>query len=209
MCRKISLVAVGYLKWYRLSTNIFLKKTPRTNEILGKTWHRHDDVIKWKHFPRYWPFVRGFHRSPVNFPHWDQWRGALMFSLMCAWTNGWVNNREAGDLRRHRANYDVTVMVRQSLLRLLSWYPVMFSNPCNPGEERYSYELKWFDLKVVHRDSGPSNDHQGVRTNAWKIGTRWFASWQPQQLIVSRIKWHHDSVMKPRMPCSIYKCNLF
>ena len=23
----------------------------------------HDDVIKWKHFPRYWPFVRGIHRS--------------------------------------------------------------------------------------------------------------------------------------------------
>ena len=28
-----------------------------------------DDVIKWKHFPRYWPFVRGIHRSPVNSPH--------------------------------------------------------------------------------------------------------------------------------------------
>ena len=25
----------------------------------------HDDVIKWKYFPRYWPFVRGIHRSPV------------------------------------------------------------------------------------------------------------------------------------------------
>ena len=30
---------------------------------------RHDDVIRWKHFPRYWPFVRGIHRWPVNFPH--------------------------------------------------------------------------------------------------------------------------------------------
>ena len=29
----------------------------------------HDDVIKWKHFQRYWPFVRGIHRSPVNSPH--------------------------------------------------------------------------------------------------------------------------------------------
>ena len=43
----------------------------------------HDDVIKWKHFPRNWPFVRGIHRSPVNSPHKDQWRGALMFSLIC------------------------------------------------------------------------------------------------------------------------------
>ena len=46
------------------------------------TWH--DDVIKWKHFPRYWPFVRGIHRSPVNSPHKGQWRGTLMFSLICS-----------------------------------------------------------------------------------------------------------------------------
>ena len=44
----------------------------------------HDDVIKWKHFPRYWPFVRGIHRSPVNSRHKEKWRGALMFSLICA-----------------------------------------------------------------------------------------------------------------------------
>ena len=41
----------------------------------------HEDVIKWKHFPRYWPFVRGIHRSPANSPHKGQWRGALMFSI--------------------------------------------------------------------------------------------------------------------------------
>ena len=70
----------------------------------------HDDVIKWKYFPRYWPFVRGIHRSSVNSPHQGQWRGALVLSLMCAWLNGRVNNREAGDLIRHRARYDVTVM---------------------------------------------------------------------------------------------------
>ena len=33
-----------------------------------------------------------------------------MFSLICAWTNGLENNREAGDLRRHRAHYDVSVI---------------------------------------------------------------------------------------------------
>ena len=70
----------------------------------------HDDVIKWKHFPRYWPSVRGIHRSPVNSPHKGQWRVALMFSLMCAWINGWINNVGAGDLRRCRAHYDVIVI---------------------------------------------------------------------------------------------------
>ena len=80
--------------------------------VLAETKIRtmHDDVIKWKHFPRKWPFVRGIHRSPVNSPHKGQWRGALMFSLICAWINDWVNNREAGDLRRYRAHYDVITM---------------------------------------------------------------------------------------------------
>ena len=63
---------------------------------------KHDDVIKWKHFPHY--------RSPVNSPHKGQWRGALMFSLICAWINGWVNNCDPSDLRRHCAHYDVTAI---------------------------------------------------------------------------------------------------
>ena len=70
----------------------------------------HDDIIKWKHFPRYWPFVRGINISPVNSPHKGQWRGALIFSLICAWINGWVNSRKAGDLKRHRAHHDFTLM---------------------------------------------------------------------------------------------------
>ena len=70
----------------------------------------HDDIIKWKHFPRYWPFVRGIYRSPVNSPHKGQWRGALMLPLICVGINGWINTREAGDLRRYCANYDVSVM---------------------------------------------------------------------------------------------------
>ena len=74
-------------------------------------WANHDDVIKWKRFTRYWPFVRGILRWPVNSPHKGQWRGALVFTLICAWLNGWVNNREAGDLRRHRFHHDVTVML--------------------------------------------------------------------------------------------------
>ena len=85
----------------------------------------HHDVIKWKHFPRYWPFVRGIHRSPVNSLHKGQWRGALMFSMICPRINGWVNNREAGDLRRHRAHYNIIVMFLWAFLYPLgihNWY---------------------------------------------------------------------------------------
>ena len=92
------------------------------HELLS-VFYTHDDVIKWKHFPRYWPFVRGIHRSPVNSPHKGQWRGALMFSLICSRITGWVNNREAGDLRRHHAHYDVIVMVLRRKMTVIYRYP--------------------------------------------------------------------------------------
>ena len=57
---------------------------------LGAT---HDDVIKWKRFPRNWPFVMGINRSPMDSSHKGQRRGALLFSLICAWTNGWQSRR--------------------------------------------------------------------------------------------------------------------
>ena len=88
--------------------------------------HFHDD-IKWKCFPRYWPFARGIHGSPVNSPHRGQWHGASMFPLICAWINGWVNNREAGDLRCHHTHYDVTVMLHLHLL-LLPCIPMSLLN---------------------------------------------------------------------------------
>ena len=62
-----------------------------------------------------------------------QWRGALMFSLICAWINGWVNNREAGDLRRHRAHYDVTVM-----------YGHIINNIHMSEIHRFSCNFVWF-----------------------------------------------------------------
>ena len=70
------------------------------------TWWRHQMEI----FSALLAFCAGNSPVPVNSPHKGQWRGALMFSLICAWANSWVNNRDAGDLRRHHAHYDVTVM---------------------------------------------------------------------------------------------------
>ena len=90
----------------------------------------HDDVTKWKNFPRYWPFARGisndkemhlYREAVISSVHKGQWREALVFSLICDWINGWVNNREAGDLRRHRAHYEVTVMLSKD------WYYIATS----------------------------------------------------------------------------------
>ena len=113
--------------------NTYINNVYRNVDYIQRSTHTvcdvlclHDDVITWKHFPRHWPFVQGIHRSSVNFPHKGQWRGALMSSLIYAWINGWVNNREAGNFRRHRARYDVTVMIMiitmiMELLIYMSW----------------------------------------------------------------------------------------
>ena len=64
----------------------------------------HGDVIKWKHFPRYWPghwWILHTKASDAEFS---------CFLWSPPWINGWVNGREAGELRLHRAHYDVIVM---------------------------------------------------------------------------------------------------
>ena len=108
--------------WTGFSCEYCVLLAPNWWKEVRDVWYKkqicHDDVIKWKHFPRYWPFVWGIHRFPVNSPHKGQWRGALMFSLICAWINGWVNNREAGDLRRLRAHYDVMVMLAETFVSI-------------------------------------------------------------------------------------------
>ena len=88
-----------------------LKSLVYTDTLLG-SWPRvsncyYDDVT----FSALLALCAGNSPAPVNSPHKGQWRGALMFSFIYAWINDWVNNREAGDLRRQRGHYDVIVMI--------------------------------------------------------------------------------------------------
>ena len=106
---------------YHIRHLIVRYRKSRRREIGVEMFVSHDDVIKWKHFPRYWPFVPGIHRSSVNSSHKGQWRGALMFSLICARINGRVNKCEAGDLRRYRAHYDVIVMWNARVALKFGW----------------------------------------------------------------------------------------
>ena len=111
----------------------------------------HDDVINWKHFPWYWPFVRGIHRSPVNSPHKGQRRGALMFSLICVWINGWVNSRETGDLRRYRAHCDVTVMWAHTQNDPCIWKNMLLANPTLNKKQH------WIEMVALSRQSNTSD----------------------------------------------------
>ena len=99
---------VENMSWWNKSKYFVL--TLWTQQILTGQRNAWRYVIKWKHFQRYWPFVSRIHRWPVDSPQKGQWRGALMSSLILAWANGWANNQDAGDLRRHPAHYDAIVM---------------------------------------------------------------------------------------------------
>ena len=93
--------------------NVYCWALASVNTLASVNILTHDDVIKWKYFPRYWPFVREILLSPVESPHKCQRRVASMFSLMCVfWAKVWATNRDAGDLICHCAHYDVTVMRR-------------------------------------------------------------------------------------------------
>ena len=71
---------------------------------------QHDDVIKWKLF-RATGFLCG--NSPAKFPHKSQWHRALMFTVTCAWTNGWVNTIETPVI------WDAMALIMTSLLWII------------------------------------------------------------------------------------------
>ena len=107
-------------KWYMLHGNFFdMYPRKNCNWRYNPSWWRH----QMETFSKYWPFVR------VYSSHKGQWRGALMFSLICARINGWVNNRVAGDLRGYRAHYDFTVMIQNpfSLRSEVHSLPLLFN----------------------------------------------------------------------------------
>ena len=120
--------------------------------------------VKWVNAS--WPFIMGIHRSPVDSPHKGQWCGALMFSLIWAWINGWVNNREAGDLRRHCTHYDVIVMHRllSNHQRItIAGTGRISCRYSNLGTEKYKDPVT-FTWRVFHR----KNFSLENKTERWK-----------------------------------------
>ena len=90
-----------FLKDWATKMDVMDNRVLRLGWLPGQWWRHQMEA-----FTALLALCAGIHRSPVNSPHKDHWRGALMFSLICAW----INDREAGDLGRHRAYYDVIVM---------------------------------------------------------------------------------------------------
>ena len=123
---------------------------------IAQSWCRMTSSME--NFPCYWPFVRGIHWSPVNSPHKGQWRTALIISLICAWPNSWVNDHNAGDLRRHRAHHDVTVMEIQHTL-----FPCGLR--CKTGWKRKQSReccmtINWLHISVIWLRESKMHNHE-------------------------------------------------
>ena len=118
-------------KWFCVQT---AKMFPKRNLYVVREIERcaeqpisqicHNDVKPWKRFTCYRSFVRGIHRSPVDSPYKGPVTRDLTFSLMLVQTNGLINGRLAGDLRRHDTHCNVIVMSV-----LLSGLVVPIANP--------------------------------------------------------------------------------
>ena len=120
----------------------------------------------WRHqmdsFSCYCPLVRGIHRSPVNSLHKGQWREALRISLICAGTNSWVNNHEAGDLRCYPAHYDVTLMHWKLSCSQWNWNVVMLTTLQSLAE---------LDV-VIMTTSSATSDYKVIKVTAFLL--RWY-----------------------------------
>ena len=132
--------------------------------------------------------------SPVNSPHKGQWGGALIFSLNCARINDWVNNREAGDLRRHCAHYDATVILRPVFIIIFRavQHNLCSRSPCDCrsvlSERRRSY---WRHLRQLR--TNPANGYRlSLSRRTWRecpllLPTDFFLGLWNKNLL-----WHHS-----------------
>ena len=70
--------------------------------------------------------------------------------FICAWINGWVNNREAGDLRRHRAHYDVIVIVDGCMVCI-----EIFKTELKKPRARYCIKMLFYQYYSQFKDGLP------------------------------------------------------
>ena len=128
----------------RITTDCYGWKNILTNMGSSNTIF-HYDVIKWKHFPFYWPFVRGIHRWPVNSPHrpvtqsFDVFFGQLLDTrLRKRWWCWWfetpsrplwrhcnVQTKTTPILQRFNCKAGIGYPICFTLQKIFGWYVVL------------------------------------------------------------------------------------
>ena len=154
-------VLMNKMAWYNVKACSLASNEAR----MPLAANTHNGVIKWKHFPHYWPFVQGIHQSPVNFPHKVQRHGISMFLWSALWINGWINNHEAGELGCHCPHYDVIIMARRIAGRTAYQCPTQYKITLS-----HEYQV----LQPCHH--GLSCLHMGLREITYTTGISWSGS---------------------------------
>ena len=165
------------------------------SQVIGQVWR---EVVGCRN----WPVMRVplFIALQRNAAHKGQWRRALMFSLIGAWTNGWVNNRDAGDLRRHRARYDATVM---EWMDEWQWH---FQEMYNVLKCIYIYIFIYISLKVaILSKVAPQDVHYLLVEFIYSVGTnhtkarvvRIFMDMYntEREMVLTRTEWYFQGVL--------------
>ena len=157
---------------------------------LGCSWWRH----QMETFSALLAICAGNSPVPGEFPHKGQWRGAWMFSLICVWINDWVNNREAGDLRRHRTHYNVIViywchpvcrydnlmhyMWRQCWLVIMLDFRFMSSQYLSWRRIFHRFKFKW-----LHLESNAGEVHGGYFDKVrYEVLYEWLVTWANRKI---------------------------
>ena len=125
-------------------------------------------VIWWRHQMEIFDVLLCEGNPPVT--SLSDWRGALMFSLIYGWRHSWGSNRNAGDLRRHCAHYDVTVMMSRKHIPLWWAFCWIWLRSCcsfsGPHVRNRCQDRSWWNRKHLHTD--PSYNVQ-VKGRASKL----------------------------------------
>ena len=155
------------------------------SNVLIISWWRHQVEA----FSALLAFCAGISPVTGEFPAQRPVTQSLIFSLNCAWTNSWTNNGDAGDLRRHRAHYDVIVMYQllfpywvQSVPRNLMRWSLVFPSQllgCDYMICRMIYGLPWIANLVTI---------EAIRQWFQRVTKSWvkiITDWLPGQKIVT------------------------
>ena len=207
----------------RARTNVLLDNYILQRSVCRTQWYNiatgHQHILTWwRHqmetFSALLALCMGIHRWPVNSQHKGQWRGALMFSLICVWINGSVNNRETGDLRRYRAHYDVTAMDKK--YTYITWnhksLNALYTNFTTDLITFVLVELRScnFNMDSLFQEYRPISRNRNIwclgHSSKKKIHLRSY----PRILNTSAFIWHNRSLPSPRFASeSMATCQKF
>ena len=135
------------------------------------------------------------------------WR-VFMFSLICALTSGWANHRDARDLRRLRAHYNVNVMSVLDTLLIQNIY--LSSDSDSTWDQQLNCMLNASPL--VHQSLACWKYLNCIHHRSWKgprAGSTKFVFFSKYILLQFHLQWSHQVTMSSHLKCQVMACHRY